>query len=90
MNGSLLSGIIYLLQKSNKESRILSRNEKQSCDALDTVFSKKETRRLALEATKLVFENAEKAYTDGQNHKSRENMLRSAYKAGVAFSKSYV
>ncbi len=50
----------------------------------------KETRRLALEATSLVFENIEKAYIDGHNHKSRENMLHAAYKAGVAFSKSYV
>lgn len=50
----------------------------------------KETRALALEATKLVFENVEKAYTDGHDHKARENMLRAAYKAGVAFSKSYV
>ena len=50
----------------------------------------KETRRLALEATKLVFENVENAYKDGNNHKARENMLHAAYKAGVAFSKSYV
>ena len=50
----------------------------------------KETRRLALEATKLVFENVEKAYADGHDHQARENMLHAAYKAGVAFSKSYV
>ena len=50
----------------------------------------KETRRLALEATKLVFENIEKAYVNGNDHKARENMLHAAYKAGVAFSKSYV
>lgn len=50
----------------------------------------RETRRLALEATKLVFDNVEKAYTDGYNHKARENMLHAAYKAGVSFSKSYV
>ncbi len=50
----------------------------------------KETRRLALEAVNLVFENIEKAYSDGQDHKARENMLHAAYKAGVAFSKSYV
>ncbi|MEE0970096.1 MAG: iron-containing alcohol dehydrogenase [Clostridia bacterium] len=50
----------------------------------------KETRRLALEATRLIFENVETAYTDGSNHKARENMLHAAYKAGVAFSKSYV
>lgn len=50
----------------------------------------KETRRLALEAVKLVFENIESAYTDGRNHQARENMLHAAYKAGIAFSKSYV
>ena len=50
----------------------------------------KETRRLALEAIKLVFENVETAYKDGNNHKARENMLHAAYKAGIAFSKSYV
>ena len=50
----------------------------------------KETRRLALEATKLIFENVEVAYKDGNNHKARENMLHAAYKAGIAFSKSYV
>ncbi len=50
----------------------------------------KETRRLALESTKLVFENVHIAYSDGKNHTARENMLHSAYKAGIAFSKSYV
>lgn len=50
----------------------------------------RETRRLALEATKLVFENVEVAYTDGHEREARENMLHAAYKAGIAFSKSYV
>ena len=50
----------------------------------------KETRRLALEAVKLVFDNVELAYQDGKNHTARENMLHAAYKAGIAFSKSYV
>ena len=50
----------------------------------------RETRRLALEATKLVFENVEKAYADGHDHAARKNMLLAAYKAGIAFSKSYV
>ncbi len=50
----------------------------------------KETRKLALEATRLVFENVEQAYIDGQNFQARKNMLHAAYKAGVAFSKSYV
>ncbi len=50
----------------------------------------KETRKFALQATKLIFDNIETAYTDGHNHKARENMLHAAYKAGIAFSKSYV
>lgn len=50
----------------------------------------RETRRLALEATRLVFENVERAYADGRGHGAREQMLHAAYKAGVAFSKSYV
>lgn len=50
----------------------------------------RETRILALEATKLVFENVEKAYIDGKDHVARNNMLYAAYKAGIAFSKSYV
>lgn len=50
----------------------------------------RETRSLALEATKLIFENIEQAYGDGHDHKAREAMLHAAYKAGIAFSKSYV
>ncbi len=50
----------------------------------------KETRKRAMEATKLVFENVHTAYSDGKNHTARENMLHAAYKAGIAFSKSYV
>lgn len=50
----------------------------------------KETRRLAMEATKLVFDNIYTVYSDGKKHAARENMLHAAYKAGIAFSKSYV
>lgn len=50
----------------------------------------KETRQLAMEATRLVFANLEIAYRDGTNHTARENMLLAAYQAGAAFSKSYV
>ncbi len=50
----------------------------------------KETRRLALEAVTLVFENIETAYQDGNHRAAREHMLHAAYKAGIAFSKSYV
>lgn len=50
----------------------------------------KETRQLALEATHLIFENIEAAYADGRNDTARKNMLHAAYKAGIAFSESYV
>ncbi len=50
----------------------------------------KQTRENALKATKLVFENLETAYFDGENLTARENMLKAAYLAGLAFTKSYV
>ena len=50
----------------------------------------KETRRLALDAVKLVFGNVTAAYENGNDLSARKNMLHAAYKAGVAFSKSYV
>lgn len=50
----------------------------------------KRTRRLALEAVSLVFQNIETAYRAGDCHEARENMLRAACKAGIAFSRSYV
>lgn len=34
--------------------------------------------------------NVEEAYQDGRYYQARKNMLHAAYKAGVAFSKSYV
>ena len=50
----------------------------------------KETRALALDATKLIFENIETAYREPANRTARTNMLHAAHKAGIAFSKSYV
>lgn len=50
----------------------------------------REPRRCALDATKLIFANIERAYADGEDREARENMLRAAYLAGIAFSKSYV
>ena len=50
----------------------------------------KETRRLSKEAVKLIFDNIETAYNQPENFSAREAMLTAAYKAGIAFSKSYV
>lgn len=50
----------------------------------------KETRTLALEATKLILNNIEVAYNNGTDRIARERMLLASHKAGLAFSKSYV
>ena len=50
----------------------------------------RKTRRLALEATALIFGNIERAYASGQDEQARAAMLRASYMAGVAFSMSYV
>ena len=50
----------------------------------------KQTRTEALTAAKLISENLEKAYADGNDMVARANMLRAAFLAGDAFSKSYV
>ena len=50
----------------------------------------KKTRRLALEATALIFGSIKAAYDDGQDREARERMLRASYLAGVSFSMSYV
>ena len=48
------------------------------------------TRECSLNAIKLIFENLEKAYRNGNNLESRKNLLTASYLAGVSFSRSYV
>lgn len=50
----------------------------------------RETRTLAESAVKLIFANIERAYTNGDDLAARGAMLEAAYRAGAAFSKSYV
>ena len=50
----------------------------------------KQTRAAALAAVRLIAENLEAAYADGSNMETRRNMLKAAYLAGGAFSRSYV
>ena len=49
-----------------------------------------DTRRDAKKAVRLIFENLDAAYTDGQNIEARKNMLKASFYAGCAFTKSYV
>ena len=48
------------------------------------------TRRDALKAVKLIFENIDTVYTDGANVNARRSMLHASFYAGCAFTKSYV
>ena len=50
----------------------------------------RQTRQEALEATRLVFANVERAYRNGKDYEARSNMLTAAYRAGIAFYRSYV
>lgn len=50
----------------------------------------RQTRQEALEATRLVFANVERSYRNGKDYEARSNMLTAAYRAGIAFSRSYV
>ena len=48
------------------------------------------TRKDALMAVRLIFENLDTAYADGNNIEARRNMLKASFYAGCAFTKSYV
>lgn len=48
------------------------------------------TREDALAAVNLIFENLERAYRDGSDLEARRAMLTASFRAGCAFTKSYV
>ena len=48
------------------------------------------TRKDALLAVRLIFENIDTVYTDGKDVNARRNMLHASFYAGCAFTKSYV
>ena len=48
------------------------------------------TRRDALHAVRLIFENIDTVYADGRNVNARRDMLHASFYAGCAFTKSYV
>lgn len=50
----------------------------------------KKTSASALKAAKMVFENLEKVYINGENIEAREKMLLASYYAGIAFTRAYV
>ena len=50
----------------------------------------KKSKKSAIEAIKLILENLEKVYVNGDDLEARKNMLYASYLAGTAFTKSYV
>ena len=48
------------------------------------------TEAYAEKATKMIFENIEKAYTNGKDIEARDNMLKASFYAGQAFTRAYV
>ena len=50
----------------------------------------KETKEMAIKATKLIFENLKRAYDNGKDMEARANMQKAAFYAGVAFTRAYV
>ncbi len=61
--------------------------------AVEAYIGKARTRKSkkdAVEAVKLIIENLEKAYADGNDVAARNNMLLASYLAGKAFTVSYV
>ncbi len=50
----------------------------------------KSTIEYSEKAVKLIFDNIEKAYTDGKDIEARGNMLKGSYYAGLAFTRAYV
>lgn len=59
-------------------------------EAYTNKYSFKESKKYALDAVRLIFENLTKAYDNGNNIEVRDNMLKASYYAGVAFTRSYV
>ncbi len=48
------------------------------------------TKKAAVKATKMIFDNLYTAYEDGKNIEARANMLEASFWAGVAFTRAYV
>lgn len=49
-----------------------------------------DTRRDALRAVRLIFQNIDKVYENGSDIRARKDMLKASFYAGCAFTKSYV
>ena len=61
--------------------------------AVEAYISKtrtKETKKMSLEAIKLIKENLKECYINPSNEEARKNMLYASHYAGIAFTKAYI
>lgn len=59
-------------------------------EAYTNCFCSPLAKKMSLDAVKLIYENLETAYQDGNNKKARENMLLASYYAGVAINNNFI
>ena len=59
-------------------------------EAYTNCFCSPLAKKMSLDAVKLVYENLETAYRDGNNKEARENMLLASYYAGVAINNNFI
>ena len=59
-------------------------------EAYSNRFCSPTTKKAAVDAVKLVYENLYKAYENGSDMKARENMLLASYYAGVAINNNFI
>ncbi len=59
-------------------------------EAYTNRYAPKYTQKLSEDAVKLVFDNLEKVYADGNNIDARQNMLRASFYGGAAFTRACV
>ncbi|MBR4983794.1 MAG: iron-containing alcohol dehydrogenase [Lachnospiraceae bacterium] len=59
-------------------------------EAYTNCFCSPLAKKMSLDAVKLIYENLETAYLDGNNKKARENMLLASYYAGVAINNNFI
>ncbi len=59
-------------------------------EAYTNLYATEKVNENATKAVKLIFENLEKAYKDGNDLDARENMLFASFYAGLAFTNNYV
>ncbi len=59
-------------------------------ESYTNLFAPNSSKEYAKKTVKLIFDNLEKAYDNGNDIEARENMLVAAYYAGAAFTRAYV